>query len=151
MCDQTTERIADCLHEPFAVIGKDLSNEYGGAMKHLWIDFELIESHAARRPPWAFRFRKRVGGPSADRLTGLPTPVYENVGHYSVRPDFAELRKVPLAAIPRYALSLVYASTAVLVENQGKLGGFDAEKFRSDFVTACRQAGHPIDKGDDRR
>ena len=95
MCDSTTNRIADALHAPFKAISKDLSQDYGGTMKHLWIDFELIQSHANRRPPFPFRFQKRVGG-STCKLTGLPTLLCENVGHYSVRPDFQELRSIPL-------------------------------------------------------
>jgi len=85
MCDWTTNRIADALHAPFKAISKDLSKDYGGRMEHLWIDFELIEAHAQQRPPYSFRFQKKVGGSSPDRLTGLARRVYENVGHYSLR------------------------------------------------------------------
>jgi hypothetical protein len=67
MCDSTTKRIADALHAPFEAISNDLSRDYGGTMEHLWIDFELIEAHAERHPPWSFRFQKRVGGSSADK------------------------------------------------------------------------------------
>jgi hypothetical protein len=144
MCDSTTERIADALHAPFKAIGRDLSKDYGGTLNYLWIDLELIEDHAARRPPWSFRFQKRVGGSSPDKLTGLPRGVYENVGHYSVRPDFQELRSVPQDSVVTYVLSLIYASTSVLTERQKKLGGFDAQRFRSDFLTTCRQHGYDI-------
>lgn len=95
MCDQSTKAIADALHAPFELLGKDLSRNYGGTMDHLWIDFELIEAHAGPRPPRSFRFQKKVGG-SIFKLKGLPTPVSENVGHYSVRPNFRALRNVPL-------------------------------------------------------
>jgi hypothetical protein len=71
-------------------------------------------------------------------------PVHENVGNYSVRPDFHELRSVPLDSVVSYALSLIYASTSVLIEKQKKLGGFDAQKFRSDFLTSCMQHGYDI-------
>jgi hypothetical protein len=54
MCDEATWEIAKILRDAFEVIEKDLSNDYGGMMKHLWIDFELIESHAKRRPPFQF-------------------------------------------------------------------------------------------------
>lgn len=111
-------------------------------MKHLWIDFELIESHAKRRPPYSFRFQKKVGGSSPDKLTGLPRGVYENVGHYSVRPDFQELRSVPQESIVGYVLSLIYTSTSVLIEKQKKLGGFDAQRFRSEFSATCRHHGY---------
>jgi hypothetical protein len=143
MCDSTTTRIADALHAPFKAISERLSQDYGGTMEHLWIDFELIQSHAERRSPFPFRFQKRVGG-STCKLTGLPTPLCENVGHYSVRPDFQELRSVPQESIVSYVLSLIYASTSVLIEKQKKLGGFDADTFRSEFVAVCRQHGYEI-------
>ena len=142
--DQTTGRIADVLCGPFEAISKDLSKDYGGTMNHLWIDFELVESHAQRRPPWSFRFQKRVTGSSAAKLTGLPMPVIENVGHYSVRPDFQELRSLPLDRVVGYALNLIYASTSVLTKKQKRLGGFDAERFRSDLLSSCRQRGYQI-------
>jgi hypothetical protein len=144
MCDLTTQRIADALHTPFRTIAKDLGKDYGGTMEHLWIDFELIEAHAQRRPPYSFRFQKKVGGSSPDKLTGLPRGVYANVGHYSVRPDFQELRSVPQESIVSYVLSLIYASTSVLIEKQKKLRGFDANRFRSDFIFTCRRHGYEI-------
>ena len=144
MCDSTTRRIADALHAPFKAIARDLSKDYGGTMEHLWIDFELIKSHAERRPPYPFRFQKTVGGSSPDKLTGLPRRVHHNVGHYSVRPDFQELRSVPQESVVSYVLSLIYASTSVLIEKRKKLGGFDADRFRSEFITTCRQHGYEI-------
>jgi hypothetical protein len=145
ICDSTTQWISRALHAPFKEIGKDLSRDYGGTMNHLWIDFELVEVHAERRPPYSFRFQKRVGGSSPDKLTGLPRQVHENVGHYSVRPDFQELRRVPPESVVSYVLSLIYASTLVLIEKQKKLGGFDAQQFRSDFLATCRHHGYDID------
>ena len=136
MCDQATRQIAEALRNAFKPISKELSKDYGGTMAHLWIDFELIQSHAERRQPFPFRFQKKVGG-SICKFTGLPTPVYENVGHYSVRPDFQELLRVPLESVVSYALSLIYVSTSVLVEKQKKLGGFDAQRFRLDFLSSC--------------
>ena len=143
MCDHATQQIAKILRGAFKTIEKDLSKDYGGTIQHLWIDFELIESHAERRPPFPFRFQKRVGG-SVFKLTGLPTPVRENVGHYSVRPDFQELLRIPLESVASHALSLIYASTSVLVEKQKKLGGFDAQRFRRDFLSSCRERGYEI-------
>ncbi|HXD00849.1 MAG TPA: hypothetical protein VN048_16020 [Verrucomicrobiae bacterium] len=143
MCDEATTRIAETLRSAFKTISKDLSQDYGGTIKHLWIDFELIQRHAERRSPFPFRFQKRVGG-SISKLIGLPMPVYENVGHYSVRPDFQELLRIPLESVARYALSLIYASTSVLVAKQKKLGGFDAERFRLDFLSSCKEHGFEI-------
>ena len=144
MCDSTTERIARVLHSPFEAIGKDLSKNYGGTMNHLWIDFELIEARAGRRQPWSFRLQKRVGGSTPDKLTGLPRRVHENVGQYSVRPDFHKLLSVPLDSVVGHVLGLIYASTSVLIEKQEKLGGFDAQRFRSDLLATCARHGYDI-------
>jgi hypothetical protein len=144
MCDQATSKIADTLRRPFKVIGAALGEEYGGTIKNLWIDFELIRSHCEMRPSWPFRFQKKVGG-GICRLTGLTTEVNENVGHYKVRPNFDTLLSLPLDGVVPYALGLIYESTSVLVDKRKKLGGFDASRFREDFLTACREIGHPID------
>src|SRR5262245_52684520 len=144
MYDSTTKRIAHALYPPFETLSKGLSKDYGGTMQHLWIDFELIESHAGRRPPWFSRFQKKVGGSSPDKLTGLPRRGCRTVGHYSVRPDFQELRSLSDDSVVGHVLSLVYASTSVLIEKQRKLGGFDVQRFRSDFLSICKQQGHDI-------
>jgi hypothetical protein len=141
--DSDTERVGKILYAVFQVIEKDLSKDYGGTIQHLWIDFELIQSFAELRPPFRFRFQKRVGG-SVCKLSGLPTPLCEHVGHYSVRPDFQKLLGLPFESVPSYALSLIYASTSVLVEKQKKLGGFDAQRFRQDFLSSCREHGYDI-------
>lgn len=143
MCDQATRKIADALHRPFKGIGAALSRDYGGTIKHLWIDFELIQSHCEMRPPRSFRLQKKVGG-GRFHLTGLQTAVSENVGHYSVRPDFDTLLSLPLDAVVSYALSLIYDSTVVLIEKQKKLGCFDADAFRSDFRTVCAESGYAL-------
>ncbi len=142
MCDQATRKIADALHQPFKAFGAALSREYGGTMKHLWIDFELIRSHCEMRPPRAFRLQKKVGGGRC-HLTGLQTAVSEHVGHYSVRPDFDKLLSLPIDTIAAYALSLIYHSTTVLIDKQKKLGAMDITRFREDFLAACQQIGHP--------
>lgn len=144
--DQQTRKIADVLHAAFKLVAKDVSKDYGGTIQHLWIDFELIQSFHERRPPFPFRFQKKVGG-SVCRLSGLPTPLCEHVGHYSVRPDFQELLALPLESVPSYALGLIYASTSVLLEKQKKLGGFDAPRFRTDFRASCQKHGFEIDHG----
>jgi hypothetical protein len=144
-CDK--EKIAKALRVAFKIVVKDLSKDYGGTIQHLWIDFELVESLAERRPPFRFRFQKRVGG-SICKLTGLRTPVYENVGHYSVRPDFQKLLSIPLESVANYALSLIYASTSVLIDNRKKLGGLDAQRFCLDFLSSCREHGYQIDHHD---
>lgn len=143
ICDLATERIADVLRDVFDTIEKEVSLDYGGTMQHLWIDFELSQFGTDRRPPFPFRFQKKVGG-SIFALTGLPTPVYENVGHYSVRPDFDELLKLPLDSVPTYALVLIYLSTSVLLDKKKKLGGFDADRFRIDFLSSCKEHGYEV-------
>ncbi len=143
ICDIATEGIAKVLRNVFGIIEKEVSLDYGGTIEHLWIDFELSQFGTDRRPPFPFRFQKKVGG-GVSRLTGLRTKVYENVGHYSVRPDFDELLKLPLDSIPSYALGLIYLSTSILVEKRKKLGGFDAERFRSDFLSSSNKHGYEI-------
>lgn len=145
--DSDTERVRKVLYDVFRVIEKDISKDYGGTMEHLWIDFELIPRWAELGPPFRFRFQKKVGG-SVCRLSGLPTPRYEHVGHYSVRPDFEKLLGLALESVPSYALGLIYASTSVLLEKQRKFGGFDAPRFRTDFLAACRRHGFEIDHED---
>lgn len=142
MVDEVTGRIADILHAPFEQVSRDLNNDYGGSIEHLWIDFELIRDHGERRPPFSFRYQKRVSG--NDRLTGIRHPDRQNVGHYSVRPDFTVLLNLPDEQVPIYALRLIYDSTAVLHEKSRKLGGFDAERFRFDFLEVCRRHGCEI-------
>lgn len=138
ICDQQTRIICDNLQGPLKAISKYLSKEYGGDIEHLWIDFELNSSHAESQPPFAFRFQKRVSGRS--KLTGIDMPVKFNVGHYSVRPDFFELLQV--SDVVAYALQLIYDSTTVLIDRQKKLGGFDALKFRLDFLKGCQKLGY---------
>ena len=150
MCDQTTGKIADTLHKPFKAMGAALSRDYGGTIKHLWIDIELIRSHCEMRPPWPFRYQKKVGGGTC-RLTGMQTAVCENVGHYKVRPDFDALLSLPLNAVVTYALTLIYESTSVLIEKQKKLGGFDAKQFRADFLTSSADLGYPLNPANEER
>jgi len=140
ICYKTTEKIAFALHSPFEIIGKELSKNYGGIMEHLWIDFELIPSQS----PWSFRFQKRVSGNSAKYLTGLSSPDKYNVGHYSVKPDFIKLLKIPPESVANYALSLIYQSTSILFDKQKILGEFDTNKFRLDFLSACKKNGFNI-------
>lgn len=45
ICDYSTKKVADALRNPFDIIGKELSKDYGGIMEHLWIDLELVESY----------------------------------------------------------------------------------------------------------
>ena len=144
MCDQATSPAAKALHTPFRQLSALLQGEYGGVIEHLWIDLELIESHARTdgTQRWPFRFRKRVSGRSPP--FGLPpVPDKFNVGHYSVRPDFQLIASLPSEQVIPYALSLIYDSTAVLIENR-KIWGFDACLFRNKFLDGCRSIGYAI-------
>ena len=131
------------MSEVFALIEKDVSKEYGGTMQHLWIDFELSQFGIDRRPPFPFRFQRKVGG-GVSKLTGLRTPLFENVGHYSVRPDFDLLLNLPLPLVAAYALNLIYASTSILIEKKKRLGGFEAECFRANLADSCARHGYEI-------
>ena len=57
-CDMETEQLPQLLHEPLERIGDELSNDYGGIMEHLWIEFQLDDNYG----PFSFRFQKKVGG-----------------------------------------------------------------------------------------
>ena len=144
MSDQTTSHVSAALAPFFDALSARLEGEYGGTMEHLWIDVELIESHAkadggARYP---FRLQKRVSGKS--RL-GLPdTPDKENVGHFSVRPDFELIRSLSTAHSVFYAVSLVYREINALHSNRAKLGGLDSDAFLAAFRGACKELGHEL-------
>lgn len=143
VCDVDTQAIAGLLSEVFPPIEADISKDYGGTMQHLWIDFELSQFGIDRRPPFPFRFQKKVGG-GVSKLTGLRTSVFENVGHYSVRPDFEMLLKLPLSSVAAHALNLIYASTSILLEKKKRLGGFDADCFRENLADSCARHGYEI-------
>ena len=142
MCDAQTRLIAQELHGPFKVLGRSLAGSYGGVIEHLWIDFELIKAHAELRPPRAFRFQKRVAPPAT--LKGLGLTHCQNVGHYSVRPDFQVLLEMPIDKVAAYALRLIYDSTVVLAGKQKRLGAFDLSAFRSAFSENCRILGSDV-------
>lgn len=141
MCDTSTRHVASALHEPFRSLGGWLKGDYGGMMEHLWIDLELIESHAREdgRCRHPFRLQKRVSGRSHFGLP--PMPDHFNVGHYSVRPNFQLIASLPDAELLPYVLATVYDSTAVLLDKQKKLGGFDATLFRDRFRNSCERFG----------
>lgn len=143
MSDQSTGKIAEALHLPFKQIGAAFTDDYGGTMEHLWVDFELIRSHCALRGPRSFRFQKKVGGGRC-KLTGLETSVSENVGHYSVMPDFDNLLEMTPDQAISYSLSLIHASTILLEARSKKLGGFQVAQFRSDFLSICETLGYQV-------
>jgi hypothetical protein len=145
MQDQATSKIADALRPLFRDLGSRLEGDYGGLPEHLWIDLELIESHARAdgKPRYPFRFQKRVSGRSH---LGLPTaPDRLNVAHFSVRPNFALISSLPREQAISYAVSLIYKSSEVLLEKQKRLGGFNATLFRQRFREACQSLGYPCE------
>lgn len=130
-----TKRVTDAIKEPIDKLEKKLNNDYGGNMEHLWIDLELVESHLKDRKSFPFRFQKRVE----------VVDYNYNVGHYSIAPDFEKLKTLPDELICNYVLELVFESTQVLIDKQNKLDGFDAIKFRSDFLKFCNEIGYLLD------
>lgn len=140
-CDMETAELLQLLHEPLELISDELSNDYGGTMDHLWIEFQLVDNYG----PFSFRFQKKVGGKTPDRLTGIVPGTFENVGHYSVLPDIAELMYVPRESVIDYVLQSLYRSTAVLVDKQKRLGDFDTDRFRSDFLAVCKNHGYDME------
>ncbi len=135
--ESSTKRIARAVKDPFDKLEKKLSNDYGGNIEHLWISLELVESHLKDGKGFPFRFQKRVS------LSG-PGDYWYNVGSYSVVPDFEKLKTLPEEKICDYVLGLIYESTQILIDKQKRLEGFDAVKFRSDFIAVCDELGYSI-------
>ncbi|MFA9217265.1 MAG: hypothetical protein ACEQSK_09185 [Sphingomonadaceae bacterium] len=142
--DESLSALAQSLHAPFAELGQRLSGPYGGGIEHLWMNIELVESLARPdlKPRHPFRFQKRVSGRSHFGLPAVPDQF--NVGHFSVRPDFTLLASLPAAQAICYVLRLMYEASAVLLDKQKKLGGFDAPGFRISFRDECDRIGYPI-------
>ena len=141
--DLATYKVAGALRPVFAGLSSQLCGQYGGVMEHLWIDLELVARFTNARgiPRYPFRFQKRVSGRSQ---LGLPSvPDNFNVGHFSVRPDFALISTLPAEQAIRYALSIIYGALEVLLAKQKKLGNFDAVLFRQRFHEYCQSAGYP--------
>jgi hypothetical protein len=129
----------------FATLGRELEGDYGGIIEHLWIDLELLEylAKADGSPRHAFRFQKRVSGRTH---FGLPEAQSKfNVGHFSVRPDFALLTSSPVEHGVGHVLQKIYSTSAILLGKQRQLGGFDASQFRERFMAQCRQLGYPVE------
>ena len=143
--DANKSEIGGWLRPVLEDLSQVLSDDYGGTMEHLWIDFELTEfgskpDGSARHP---FRFQKRVSGRSHFGLP--PRPDTFNVGHFSVRPDFEFLMSLSRKRAVRYALSLIYQGTEVLLAKQRKLGGFDAMRFRQRLASECAALGYRVE------
>ncbi|MBD7924220.1 hypothetical protein [Xanthomonas bonasiae] len=146
MVDRRTSKVADALRPVFTALSDRVSGDYGGFMEHLWIDLELIEDHAKPdgTPRHPFRFQKRVSGRSPP--FGLPpVPDKLNVGHFSVRPDFERIITLPTAQAVAYAVFLIYQGTDVLHAKAKRLGGFDANLFRSRFRDIAQELGYQCD------
>ena len=144
MVDMQTDKIGSLLRDVFKILCERLNGKYGGTIEHLWIDFELIESHAKShgKPRHPFRFAKRVSGRS--RLGLPPSPDNFNVGHFSVRPDFNKLLSLPNEEVIPYCLNLIYNELVGLKTKEKKLGGFHSELFRKKFADECMRLGYKI-------
>ncbi len=141
--EASTERIVRAVEEPFDKLGKELSNDYGGNIEHLWISLELVENHLKEGVALPFRFQKRV------TLSGFGLPGKDycyNVGSYSVTPDFEKLKILPEEKICDYVLGLIYESTQILIDTKKKLNDFKAEQFRADFIAVCKKNGYLIEE-----
>ena len=131
-CDQGTLHLAEAVHPYLEAASAHLSRDYGGSMAHLLIELEMSPVQADVRPAaWRFRFQRRVSSSREERLLGLPAR--ENVGHFSVRPDYFRLAEVALEDVPGFLLELIYDESVVLEKKSLRLGGFDAKAFRRDL------------------
>ena len=137
--DQGCEHIDVAVRPLLEPLNRALSKDYGGEMEHLWIGLEISPQLADHRPPFAFRFQKLVSPRPPVRV--LPRRQFRNVGHFSVRPDFFDLARVPLERVGCYLLELTYQATVVLEKKRRRLGGFDVDAFRADFREALNRLG----------
>ena len=140
--DSDTKALGDALFPLRATLARALEGNYGGLMEHLWIDLELLDYLAkadgsARHP---FRFQKRVSGRS--QFGGPDIEDSLNVGHFSVRPDFELLKSLPLEEAVSHVLQQIFIQSAILLEKQKKLGGFDANLFRERLLVECQRLGY---------
>ena len=144
MVDQRTDKIGSELRDLFDILCKRLKGSYGGTIEHLWIDFELVRSHAKSdgKARYPFRFAKRVSGHSSFGLP--PSPDYHNVGHFSVLPDFPHLLSISKDEVIPYCLNLIYQELLVLKTKEKKLGGFNSELFRKRFSNECEKLGYTL-------
>ncbi|MBB3121196.1 hypothetical protein [Pseudoduganella violacea] len=144
MVDQTTATLARALRPLLDELKERLRGDYGGQMEHLWIDLELLQSFARPdgQPSHPFRLQKRVSGRARMGLPAIPDSF--NVGHFSVRPDFALLAAMPEQEAIPYVLTLIHETSALLLEKQKRLGGFDAVKFRARFREECAALGYTL-------
>jgi len=137
--DQGIEHLQPIVQPCLVKLSQHLAGSYGGLMEHLWISIELAPSHSDRRPPWPFRFQKKVSPPRDALALGVkPT---HNVGHYSVRPDHTKLAAIPLERVACYLMTVIYESTVVLATQREKIGDFEAERFRTQFRTYLEREG----------
>ncbi|WP_256077160.1 hypothetical protein [Massilia sp. YIM B04103] len=144
MVDQTTAELARAMRPLLQALEERLRGEYGGHMEHLWIDLELLKSFTRPdgKPCHPFRLQKRVSGRARMGLPAIPDRF--NVGHFSVLPDFALLASLPEEQAIPYVLNLIHETSALLLDKQKKLGGFDAVKFRARFLEECAALGYTL-------
>jgi hypothetical protein len=137
--------LSDTLRPWLAEVSHAFSgSDYGGPMENLWIEVEVHEygMNIPGRPPWPFRFQKRVSPPRL--VAGLgPVEPKPNVGHYSVRPTADDMRADSSVVAARQVLGVVLASTACLADKR-QLRGFDVTRFRNDLAQAFERFGSSV-------
>jgi hypothetical protein len=137
--DQGTAHIFWSVEPELKAVSTFLSRDYGSDVAHLWIDLELCPVEADKRPPWSLRFQKRVKPKPS--VTGIPVEACYNVAHYSVRPDYFALARVPMESVKLYLLNLIYDSTAVLERKRHRFPNFNVTAFRKDFLGYLNERG----------
>lgn len=138
--DLDTQKFMSDLHEPLKKLSAFLSQDFGGEMENLWIEIELSAIIAKVRPVYKFRFQKRIAGKLG--ISGEKMPDDNNVGHYSVRPDFTELHKVN--DVLEFLLKLVFKSTEILFEKKEKFPNLNITLFRQEFMKGTANLGYDL-------
>jgi hypothetical protein len=139
--DESTQKLAHALRPLISQLSERLSGDYGGPMEYLCIDIELLEylSKPDGSPRYAFRLQKRVSGRGRLGLPAVPDRL--NVGHYSVRPDFAFIASNSTSKSVAHVLAHVHISLQTLKAKQKKLGDFDVDLLIRRYSEVCKEIG----------
>ena len=129
------------ISEFYKIDVSNISQDY----KKIFKDVDFVHHNAALVPLTKAGidfFKANVNGTK----NILEQSIKYNVGHFSVKPDFEKLKSMKEESIMEYILTLIYESTEILSGKNKTLGNFDTDRFRSDFIKACKELGCQIEQ-----